>query len=105
VVLNVVHNVVHTTGGHVPAFAKGTMSAPGGLAWVGEQGPELVNLPRGSQVIPAGRSARMAAGGGGGVTVVVHASGLVDPSSMARAIEAELAKLRRTRGGSELAFQ
>jgi len=36
----------------IPGFAKGTNFAPGGLAMVGERGPELVNLPRGSQVIP-----------------------------------------------------
>lgn len=35
-----------------PKFASGTKSAPGGLAIVGERGPELVNLPAGSQVIP-----------------------------------------------------
>lgn len=33
-------------------FADGTQSAPGGLAIVGERGRELVNLPRGSQVVP-----------------------------------------------------
>jgi len=33
-------------------FADGTDSAPGGWAVVGERGRELVNLPRGSQVIP-----------------------------------------------------
>lgn len=33
-------------------FADGTDSAPGGLAMVGEKGPEIINLPRGSQVIP-----------------------------------------------------
>ncbi len=33
-------------------FADGTDFAPGGLAIVGERGAELVNLPRGSQVIP-----------------------------------------------------
>lgn len=33
-------------------FASGTNFAPGGTALVGENGPELVNLPRGSQVIP-----------------------------------------------------
>jgi hypothetical protein len=33
-------------------FASGTDSAPGGMAMVGEHGPELVNLPRGAQVIP-----------------------------------------------------
>ncbi len=31
-------------------FARGTAFAPGGLAVVGEGGPELVNLPRGAQV-------------------------------------------------------
>lgn len=36
----------------VPGFANGTSFAPGGLAWVGERGPELVDLPRGSRVIP-----------------------------------------------------
>ena len=33
-----------------PGFASGTRSAPGGVALVGEQGPELVDLPRGSRV-------------------------------------------------------
>lgn len=45
-----------------PKFASGTNFAPGGLSIVGEQGPELVNLPRGSQVIPAGRTAAMLSG-------------------------------------------
>lgn len=40
------------SGLRVPGFANGTNFAPGGAAWVGERGPELVNLPRGSQVIP-----------------------------------------------------
>jgi phage-related tail protein len=43
-----------------------------GFTWVGEQGPELVRLPSGSQVIPAGQSRNMAAaaaGGGGGTSV------------------------------------
>jgi len=34
----------------VPAYAGGTNFHPGGMALVGERGPELVNLPRGSQV-------------------------------------------------------
>lgn len=38
-------------------FADGTDSAPGGWAVVGERGRELVNLPRGSQVIPNHRIA------------------------------------------------
>jgi hypothetical protein len=37
----------------IPGFASGTNSAPGGLALVGERGPELVNLPKGSKVTPS----------------------------------------------------
>lgn len=40
-------------------FATGTKNAPGGMAMVGEQGPEIVNLPRGSEVIPAARTSQM----------------------------------------------
>ncbi|MBX4870576.1 phage tail tape measure protein [Rhizobium bangladeshense] len=40
-------------------FADGTNYAPGGLAIVGERGPELVNLPQGSQVFNTNRSAQM----------------------------------------------
>lgn len=36
----------------VPAYAEGTDFHPGGLAMVGEKGPELLRLPRGSQVVP-----------------------------------------------------
>ena len=50
-----------------PGFANGTNSAPGGLAMVGERGPELVNLPRGSQVIPNIDTRKMMQGGGGTV--------------------------------------
>jgi tape measure domain-containing protein len=39
----------------VPGFADGVSNFGGGLALVGERGPELVKLPRGSDVIPNGR--------------------------------------------------
>lgn len=39
-------------GGLIPGFAKGTNSAPRGLAVVGENGPELVRFSGGEQVIP-----------------------------------------------------
>ena len=41
---------------NVPQFAVGTNFAPGGMALVGEYGPELVNLPRGSQVLSNART-------------------------------------------------
>jgi hypothetical protein len=51
----------------IPGFASGTDFAPGGTAVVGENGPELVNLPRGSQVLPNSvlRNAVGAVSGGG----------------------------------------
>jgi len=42
----------------VPGFARGTKYAPGGLALVGEQGPELMNVPRGSQILSNNRTNR-----------------------------------------------
>lgn len=38
--------------GKIFGFADGTSSAPGGLSWVGERGPELMNVPMGAQIIP-----------------------------------------------------
>lgn len=42
----------------VPGFARGTRYAPGGMALVGEQGPELMNVPRGSQILSNNRTNR-----------------------------------------------
>lgn len=39
----------------VPGYANGTGFHPGGLAMVGERGPELVSMPRGSRVTPNSR--------------------------------------------------
>jgi hypothetical protein len=47
-------------------FARGTGYAPGGMALVGEQGPELINLPRGSQVYSNPKTNRMLDSMGGG---------------------------------------
>jgi len=54
-----------TPGSRPPGFAGGVTNFSGGAAWVGERGPELVTLPRGSDVLPFGR-------GGGGPPVVNH---------------------------------
>lgn len=50
------------SGGKLPQFANGTNYAPGGAALVGERGPELVNLPTGSQVIPNHKLAGIGSG-------------------------------------------
>lgn len=53
----------------IPRLARGTRNFGGGLAMVGEKGPELVHLPKGTQVTPHNESARMLrnAYGGGNV--------------------------------------
>ncbi|GGA23914.1 hypothetical protein [Neptunicoccus cionae] len=43
--------------------ALGTDNWRGGLSWVGERGPELVNLPMGAQVIPNNKIGSMGGGG------------------------------------------
>ncbi|MBR3552988.1 MAG: phage tail tape measure protein [Clostridia bacterium] len=47
---------------HVPTLAKGTKDFVGGAAVINERGGELVNLPRGAQVIPHDQSVTQAVG-------------------------------------------
>lgn len=46
----------------IPGFATGTTNAPGGLALVGERGPELISVPRGTQITPNAQSMNMLGG-------------------------------------------
>lgn len=67
-------------GFRIPGFANGTNFAPGGLAMVGERGPELVNLPRGAQVIPNNEL-------GGGASIQINISGSQqDAAAIAREV-------------------
>jgi phage-related tail protein len=57
--------------GGLPGYASGTMSAASGLALVGEQGPELVQMRGGERVYDARQTDRMLGGGeSGGATQV-----------------------------------
>lgn len=56
---------------NLPGFASGTRNAPRGLAWVGEDGPELVNFGGGEQVFPHDESMAI----GRGPTVFIDARG------------------------------
>jgi hypothetical protein len=58
-------------GSHGAGYAVGTPSAPPGMAWVGERGPELMRMRGGEQVYTNAQSMAMA--GGGGVTVNIQA--------------------------------
>ena len=43
----------------IPTFAGGTQNFQGGLAIVGEQGAELVDMPQGTQITPAGQTSQL----------------------------------------------
>jgi len=48
----IIGDLTDSGSGGFPGYASGTDDAPGGFAWVGEQGPELLGLPGGSSVTP-----------------------------------------------------
>ena len=62
--------------GMFTGYADGTYNHPGGLALVGERGPEILRLPTGSQVYPTGISQPMmqsARGGGDTYNITIDA--------------------------------
>jgi len=75
--------------------AQGTDYWRGGLTWVGEQGPEIVNLPRGSQIYPNGESMRMASVGAtpGGVTVNINGANIMDDYGVDRLMDRVMDRL------------
>lgn len=91
------------TVGNVPVlpgskYASGTNNAKPGLALVGEQGPELMVMKGGEQVIPAGQTAAMLSGGGspvGGGGTVINANIYVQSITDDAAINAALRRIQR----------
>ena len=61
----------------MPAFANGVKNFRGGAAIVGDDGPEIVNLPRGSDVISAPETRRIMGSGGGDIIIQNDLSGAV----------------------------
>ncbi|MCC6458808.1 MAG: phage tail tape measure protein [Caldilineaceae bacterium] len=59
-------------GGGVPGNAAGTSYWRGGPTWVGEEGPEIVDVPRGARIYNNSDSMAMAASGGGGAGGDIH---------------------------------
>jgi len=87
-------------------YAGGTNYHPGGLAWVGEKGPELVNLPRGSQVLTNQQSMAMAGGGAGNILgTVIHEFRTMDGNIVAKfAEEIRTGNRRLPQGVTSLPF-
>lgn len=79
--------------GVIPGFADGTDYAPGGMAWVGENGKELVKLPRGSQVIP--NDVVRQGAGGNTLSIVNQIAGEISPATIESLQRSQIATQRR----------
>lgn len=77
--------------GGFPTHALGTSFSMGGAAIVGEHGPELVNLPRGSQVLPAQQTKQMLGGNKSIVIEQFNVNNNVDADRIVRDIGWQLA--------------
>lgn len=80
----------------LPAYAGGTSFHPGGLAMVGERGPEIVRLPRGSAVYPNGTGP-----GGGGNTYYLQGN-LLTPEFWQRITSQDM---QAAQAGGELGYR
>lgn len=73
--------------GMFTGYADGTYNHPGGLALVGERGPELLRLPTGSQVYPTGIAQPMmqsARGGGDTYNITIDAKSVREFNDIVR---------------------
>ncbi len=80
--------------------ASGTLWSPGGVSLVGEAGPELVVLPRGSRVLSNGETRGALAGAGAPVTVQIFIGSLgsaVDVEWLANRVARKVAEKQRER--------
>jgi hypothetical protein len=89
----------------VPAYASGTDFHPGGMALVGEQGPELVNLPRGAQVLPAFDTNRLMGSGstttnnnGSTFNITINTTGPVSEQKLVAIMDNRIAQAQRQQG-------
>lgn len=84
----------------LPYLAKGTDNWGGGMAIVGEQGAEVVNLPRGSQVIPNSKLDKMGGTTNLTVNVGMYAGMPVEKREIAESLWRELVRSARAQGVS-----
>lgn len=75
----------------VPKFASGTDFFTGGNAIVGERGPEMVTLPRGSKIHPANETSKMM-GGQTTINITVQAGAFMGSQQDARRYAQQIAE-------------
>jgi hypothetical protein len=89
-----------TNEGGIDLNAHGTSNYRGGWTWVGEQGPELMRLPQGTQIRSNQQSMAMA--GGGTINLTVNVAPTADPASIGREITKVLNAYRNAGGAPAL---
>lgn len=106
--VNTVTGKIPGIGGHlkipdIPQLATGTPFWPGGVALVGEHGPEMVNLPSGASVTPNTQTMQALSGGaGGGVNINIQSQAFMgsqaDAQVFAQTVWQNLQKISRQYG-------
>ena len=81
----VVATILGTTIGQISSiknttFARGTMGAGGGMSIVGEEGPERIKLPTGTQVFTNSQTRQMI--GGANISIPVTINGGASPATV-----------------------
>ena len=74
--------------------AYGTYNFPGGLTWVGEKGPELVELPTGSKVYPNGTVPDTLGGGTTIYNITIDANSVREFNDIVRIAQSERQSIR-----------
>lgn len=70
--LSTIPGVISAVAGAAGRNAGGTSNWRGGLTWVGERGPELLNVPSGSAIHTADQSRNMTSGNSGPLVQIEH---------------------------------
>ena len=98
--IDIANNIPGVSVPNIPAFVGGVTNFGGGMAIVGERGPELVHLPRGSSVYSNRESNQMLSGKGGDIIVNLSLNSLIPDTRMVHEVvnhlENELKKRFKT---------
>jgi hypothetical protein len=81
----------------IPGLASGGTVGQAGSKVVGEKGPELVNLPRGAHVTPAGPTRAALAAGAGPTTVLIEVPVSLDGRLIGKAVARHVVLARSAR--------
>lgn len=97
-----IFNVQQAVGSTPKGYAAGTMRAPAGWAWVGENGPELMNLSGGQTILSSPDSMAAVAAQSAAATAAAAGSRAAAPQSMGGGVDLSGLTLKVFVGSEEL---